>query len=183
MSLPLLYFFLFPTFNKLFGSYCCQNVFSRNVCVFCYELFLVCLSAHSSFCGSMNVKDLVTEDAATLKLNGSLCKQTWCTLQRRSFQTDSLKLALTDSVNYMRDPCKGECTEVVWTALVWPPSERLAVAIWLFRQVITSYNNQNSERSAVKAVIPWFIWADLIIQCSVEVSKDYVTYLFFFSIF
>ncbi|XP_075880330.1 SUN domain-containing protein 1 isoform X7 [Nelusetta ayraudi] len=29
--------------------------------------------AHPSFCVSMNVKDLVTEDAATLKLNGSLC--------------------------------------------------------------------------------------------------------------
>ncbi|KAK9535070.1 hypothetical protein VZT92_007474 [Zoarces viviparus] len=29
--------------------------------------------AHSSFCGSMNVKDLVTEDASRLKLNGSLC--------------------------------------------------------------------------------------------------------------
>ncbi|XP_068574338.1 SUN domain-containing protein 1 isoform X2 [Cebidichthys violaceus] len=29
--------------------------------------------AHSSFCGSMNVKDLVTEDASHLKLNGSLC--------------------------------------------------------------------------------------------------------------
>uniref|UniRef100_A0A3Q1JV22 SUN domain-containing protein n=2 Tax=Anabas testudineus TaxID=64144 RepID=A0A3Q1JV22_ANATE len=29
--------------------------------------------AHSSFCGSMNVKDLVTEDTSHLKLNGSLC--------------------------------------------------------------------------------------------------------------
>lgn len=29
--------------------------------------------AHSSFCGSLNVKDLATEDAAHLKLNGSLC--------------------------------------------------------------------------------------------------------------
>lgn len=34
----------------------------------------MCIAAHSSFCGSMNVKDLVTEDAAQLKLNGSLCK-------------------------------------------------------------------------------------------------------------
>ncbi|AWP18919.1 putative SUN domain-containing protein 1 [Scophthalmus maximus] len=32
-------------------------------------------TAHSSFCGSMNVKDLVTEDASHLNLNGSLCKQ------------------------------------------------------------------------------------------------------------
>ncbi|XP_076607796.1 SUN domain-containing protein 1 isoform X9 [Chaetodon auriga] len=30
-------------------------------------------TAHSSFCGSMNVKDLVTEDASHLNLNGSLC--------------------------------------------------------------------------------------------------------------
>ncbi|XP_077939935.1 SUN domain-containing protein 1 isoform X10 [Gasterosteus aculeatus] len=30
-------------------------------------------TAHSSFCGSMNVKDLRTEDASHLKLNGSLC--------------------------------------------------------------------------------------------------------------
>nr|XP_046270296.1 SUN domain-containing protein 1 isoform X7 [Scatophagus argus] len=30
-------------------------------------------TAHSSFCGSMNVKGLVTEDAAHLNLNGSLC--------------------------------------------------------------------------------------------------------------
>ncbi|XP_016896054.1 SUN domain-containing protein 1 isoform X3 [Cynoglossus semilaevis] len=29
--------------------------------------------AHSSFCGSMNVRDLVTEDASNLDLNGSLC--------------------------------------------------------------------------------------------------------------
>ncbi|XP_074512804.1 SUN domain-containing protein 1 isoform X1 [Sebastes fasciatus] len=29
--------------------------------------------AHSSFCGSLNVKDLVTEDALHLNLNGSLC--------------------------------------------------------------------------------------------------------------
>ncbi|XP_069558886.1 SUN domain-containing protein 1 isoform X3 [Brachyistius frenatus] len=29
--------------------------------------------AHSSFCGSMNVKDLVTEDTSHLNLNGSLC--------------------------------------------------------------------------------------------------------------
>ncbi|XP_051797006.1 SUN domain-containing protein 1 isoform X10 [Acanthochromis polyacanthus] len=35
-------------------------------------------TAHSSFCGSMNVKDLVTEDASHLKLNGSLC---YCLLQ------------------------------------------------------------------------------------------------------
>lgn len=34
------------------------------------------VAAHSSFCGSMNVKDLVTEDASHLNLNGSLCKQT-----------------------------------------------------------------------------------------------------------
>ncbi|XP_070838271.1 SUN domain-containing protein 1 isoform X10 [Chaetodon trifascialis] len=34
--------------------------------------------AHSSFCGSMNVKDLVTEDASHLNLNGSLC---YCLLQ------------------------------------------------------------------------------------------------------
>nr|XP_046270295.1 SUN domain-containing protein 1 isoform X6 [Scatophagus argus] len=34
--------------------------------------------AHSSFCGSMNVKGLVTEDAAHLNLNGSLC---YCLLQ------------------------------------------------------------------------------------------------------
>ncbi|XP_067472047.1 SUN domain-containing protein 1 isoform X7 [Thunnus thynnus] len=35
-------------------------------------------TAHSSFCGSMNVKDLVTEDASHLNLNGSLC---YCLLQ------------------------------------------------------------------------------------------------------
>ncbi|KAM8724272.1 SUN domain-containing protein 1 isoform 8-T11 [Acanthopagrus schlegelii] len=35
-------------------------------------------SAHSSFCGSMNVKGLVTEDASRLNLNGSLC---YCLLQ------------------------------------------------------------------------------------------------------
>nr|XP_046270299.1 SUN domain-containing protein 1 isoform X9 [Scatophagus argus] len=35
-------------------------------------------TAHSSFCGSMNVKGLVTEDAAHLNLNGSLC---YCLLQ------------------------------------------------------------------------------------------------------
>ncbi|XP_056257379.1 SUN domain-containing protein 1 isoform X7 [Seriola aureovittata] len=34
--------------------------------------------AHSSFCGSMNVKDLVTEDTSHLNLNGSLC---YCLLQ------------------------------------------------------------------------------------------------------
>ncbi|XP_072299445.1 SUN domain-containing protein 1 isoform X6 [Eucyclogobius newberryi] len=30
-------------------------------------------TAHSSFCGSLNVKDLATEDASHLKFNGSLC--------------------------------------------------------------------------------------------------------------
>ncbi|XP_042078132.1 SUN domain-containing protein 1 isoform X6 [Haplochromis burtoni] len=35
-------------------------------------------TAHSSYCGSMNVKDLVTEDASHLNLNGSLCH---CLLQ------------------------------------------------------------------------------------------------------
>ncbi|XP_056257381.1 SUN domain-containing protein 1 isoform X9 [Seriola aureovittata] len=35
-------------------------------------------TAHSSFCGSMNVKDLVTEDTSHLNLNGSLC---YCLLQ------------------------------------------------------------------------------------------------------
>ncbi|XP_028268306.1 SUN domain-containing protein 1 isoform X8 [Parambassis ranga] len=35
-------------------------------------------TAHSSFCGSMNVKDLETEDASHLNLNGSLC---YCLLQ------------------------------------------------------------------------------------------------------
>ncbi|XP_019108857.2 SUN domain-containing protein 1 isoform X3 [Larimichthys crocea] len=34
--------------------------------------------AHSSFCGSMNVKGLVTEDSSHLNLNGSLC---YCLLQ------------------------------------------------------------------------------------------------------
>uniref|UniRef100_A0A096LWM1 Sad1 and UNC84 domain containing 1b n=1 Tax=Poecilia formosa TaxID=48698 RepID=A0A096LWM1_POEFO len=33
-------------------------------------------SRHSSFCGSMNVKDLVTEETSHLNLNGSLCKHT-----------------------------------------------------------------------------------------------------------
>ncbi|XP_051904874.1 SUN domain-containing protein 1 isoform X1 [Hippocampus zosterae] len=31
------------------------------------------VQAHSSYCGSMNVKDLVTEDSSHLNLNGSLC--------------------------------------------------------------------------------------------------------------
>lgn len=38
--------------------------------------FVMIVATHSSFCGSMNVKGLVAEDAAHLKLNGSLCKQT-----------------------------------------------------------------------------------------------------------
>lgn len=37
--------------------------------------FVVIVASHSSFCGSINVKGLMTEDAAHLKLNGSLCKQ------------------------------------------------------------------------------------------------------------
>ncbi|XP_077413240.1 SUN domain-containing protein 1 isoform X2 [Vanacampus margaritifer] len=36
------------------------------------------VQAHSSYCGSMNVKDLATEDASHLNLNGSLC---YCLLQ------------------------------------------------------------------------------------------------------
>lgn len=46
-------------------------VYFVNICV-------VFVAAHSDFCGSINVRGLVTEDAAHLKLNGSLCKQT-CT--------------------------------------------------------------------------------------------------------
>lgn len=41
---------------------------------FVKQIFCLCVAAHSSFCGSMNVKDLVTEDASHLNLNGSLCK-------------------------------------------------------------------------------------------------------------
>ena len=41
------------------------------------QIMLTCVfTAHSSFCGSMNVKDLVTGDSAHLKHNGSLCEYT-----------------------------------------------------------------------------------------------------------
>lgn len=40
----------------------------------CKYIICFCVAAHSSFCGSMNVKGLVTEDASHLNLNGSLCK-------------------------------------------------------------------------------------------------------------
>lgn len=65
--------------------------------------------AHSSFCGSMNVKGLVTEDAAHLNLNGSLCKQT----RTQTTHTCSLYMgfvlfvvAVIGRVNYMRDLCE-----------------------------------------------------------------------------
>ncbi|XP_029363437.1 SUN domain-containing protein 1 isoform X2 [Echeneis naucrates] len=59
--------------------------------------------AHSSFCGSMNVKDLVTEDASHLKLNGSLC-----------------------------DDCKGKQYSETHTILLTQSSraQRLAGALW-----------------------------------------------------
>ncbi|XP_029363442.1 SUN domain-containing protein 1 isoform X4 [Echeneis naucrates] len=60
-------------------------------------------TAHSSFCGSMNVKDLVTEDASHLKLNGSLC-----------------------------DDCKGKQYSETHTILLTQSSraQRLAGALW-----------------------------------------------------
>ncbi|KAM9346284.1 SUN domain-containing protein 1 isoform 1-T1 [Symphorus nematophorus] len=59
--------------------------------------------AHSSFCGSMNVKGLATEDASHLKLNGSLC-----------------------------DDCKGKRHSETHTVLVTQSSrpQRLAGALW-----------------------------------------------------
>ncbi|XP_072225888.1 SUN domain-containing protein 1 isoform X3 [Leuresthes tenuis] len=61
-SLSKLWLFKQTTLHKMMGN-------RAN----CYEG-----QAHSSFCGSMNVKDLVTEDTSHLKLNGSLC---YCLLQ------------------------------------------------------------------------------------------------------
>ncbi|KAM9346285.1 SUN domain-containing protein 1 isoform 2-T2 [Symphorus nematophorus] len=60
-------------------------------------------TAHSSFCGSMNVKGLATEDASHLKLNGSLC-----------------------------DDCKGKRHSETHTVLVTQSSrpQRLAGALW-----------------------------------------------------
>ncbi|XP_049926082.1 SUN domain-containing protein 1 isoform X4 [Epinephelus moara] len=60
-------------------------------------------TAHSSFCGSMNVKDLVTEDASHLNLNGSLC-----------------------------DDCKGKQHSETHTVLLTQSSRprRLAGALW-----------------------------------------------------
>lgn len=57
---PLFYFILF---------------FHQTYCLV-IKIKLLCLAAHSSFCGSQNVKDLVTEGASHLNLNGSLCKHT-----------------------------------------------------------------------------------------------------------
>ncbi|XP_023279018.1 SUN domain-containing protein 1 [Seriola lalandi dorsalis] len=59
--------------------------------------------AHSSFCGSMNVKDLVTEDTSHLNLNGSLC-----------------------------DDCKGKQYSETHTILLTQSSrpQRLAGALW-----------------------------------------------------
>ncbi|XP_061158537.1 SUN domain-containing protein 1 isoform X2 [Syngnathus typhle] len=61
------------------------------------------VQAHSSYCGSMNVKDLVTEDASHLNLNGSLC-----------------------------DDCKGKQSFETHTVLVTQSSRsrRLAEALW-----------------------------------------------------
>ncbi|XP_035510143.1 SUN domain-containing protein 1 isoform X3 [Morone saxatilis] len=59
--------------------------------------------AHTSFCGSMNVKGLVTEDASHLNLNGSLC-----------------------------DDCKGKQHSETHTVLLTQSSrsQRLAGALW-----------------------------------------------------
>ncbi|XP_026180605.1 SUN domain-containing protein 1 isoform X2 [Mastacembelus armatus] len=58
--------------------------------------------AHSSFCGSLNVKDLMTEDASNLNLNGSLC-----------------------------DDCKGKQYSETHTILTQPPrSQRLVGTLW-----------------------------------------------------
>ncbi|KAM9393294.1 SUN domain-containing protein 1 isoform 2-T2 [Pholidichthys leucotaenia] len=59
--------------------------------------------AHSSFCGSMNVKGLATEDASQLNLNGSLC-----------------------------DDCKGKQVSETHTVLLTQSSRprRLAGALW-----------------------------------------------------
>lgn len=70
----------------------------------------MCVAAHSSFCGSLNVKDLATEDAAHLNLNGSLCKQihTEATHMFSLYAVHFLVLALIDGVNYMRDLCEDQ---------------------------------------------------------------------------
>lgn len=57
-----------------FTDFSCTDLLLKLILMLCG--FVMIVAAHSSFCGSINVKGLVTEDAAHLKLNGSLCKQT-----------------------------------------------------------------------------------------------------------
>ncbi|XP_053707671.1 SUN domain-containing protein 1 isoform X1 [Synchiropus splendidus] len=64
--------------------------------------------AHSSYCGSLNVKGLVTEDAAHLKLNGSLCddckgkqySQTRTTLLTQSHRSQPRLAGLWNILSY-----------------------------------------------------------------------------------
>lgn len=57
-----------------FADFNCTDLLLKVILMLCG--FVMIVAAHSSFCGSINVKGLVAEDAAHLKLNGSLCKQT-----------------------------------------------------------------------------------------------------------
>uniref|UniRef100_A0A673BX63 SUN domain-containing protein 1-like n=1 Tax=Sphaeramia orbicularis TaxID=375764 RepID=A0A673BX63_9TELE len=103
--------------NTLVNGYVCKDCalhaqrteslttqFSHATC-FCYVNKMCCMyvAAHSSFCGSMNVKDLVTEDTSHLNLNGSLC-----------------------------DDCKGKQYSETHTVLLTQSSRprRLAGALW-----------------------------------------------------
>lgn len=72
----------------------------------------VYIAAHSSYCGSMNVKDLVTEDASHLNLNGSLCKQA-LTHTHTHACAHFLTRSMIDRVNDMRDLCLDQRAKVV----------------------------------------------------------------------
>uniref|UniRef100_H3DKT7 Sad1 and UNC84 domain containing 1b n=1 Tax=Tetraodon nigroviridis TaxID=99883 RepID=H3DKT7_TETNG len=76
--------------------------------------FVTIVLTHSSFCGSMNVKGLVTEDAAHLKLNGSL----YCSSSHR----------LTRS----GDDCKGKQHAETHSSLLSQSSRlhRMAGTLW-----------------------------------------------------
>lgn len=89
-----------------FADLNCTGLLLKVILMLCG--FVVIVAAHSSFCGSINVKGLVTEDAAHLKLNGSLCKQTLTQSTLFPSTQSFFASAMIDRMNYGCDLCEDQ---------------------------------------------------------------------------
>lgn len=103
----------------------------------------------------MNVKDLVTEDASHLNLNGSLCKQ----MHTLSLFPSFLWRPWVTRVNNMRDLCEDQQAEVVWTALTSRQHvDRQDLQMLLFHSTICTKLISRDQSSTWKSFQTYTTW-------------------------